>query len=78
MHINYRRGESRVFVFRREHMGSSGWCAYYNAKRDSGRYYKTELNRTLRRHQHTALWMDEEDPEPRRRGILERVRWLRT
>ena len=77
MHINFRRGETRSFVFQREHMGSSGWCQYYNSKRDSGRYYKTELNRTLRRHLRWALQRDWEDPVPVKRNLLDRVRWLR-
>lgn len=54
MHVNYKRGETRRFVWRREQPGQQ--CTHYTwhkGKRESARYIKTVISRAERRR---AVW----------------------
>ena len=58
MHVNYVRGETRRFVFRREHGYSSGFASYYNSKRGSLKPWKRWFNRRHRKQDRAILRND--------------------
>ncbi|CAB4203456.1 hypothetical protein UFOVP1382_72 [uncultured Caudovirales phage] len=68
MHVNYRRGESRVFVFRREH-GALTHDTYTKGKRNSWKPYKVAKNRALRRASRLAVRLGRDLPRKRMRDI---------
>lgn len=63
-HINYKRGETREFVFRREH-GHTTHDSYSKGKRESWKPWKQLYNQIWRARLSQAL-RDVEDPHPRR------------
>jgi hypothetical protein len=68
MHVNYRRGETRAFVFRREH-GKWTHATFLKDKRDSWKPWKQIFNRRDRRHNVIATRLGGEFTPPRRDEI---------
>ena len=67
-HVNYQRGESSRFVFRREH-GNRTHATYYKGKGDSNRYWKQYINRFHRHRNKEVLHHDIEDPFDKQRHV---------
>lgn len=72
-HVNYRRGETVTFVFRREH-GRTTHATCCKGKRQSHKGWKNYLNSRHRAQEKRALryW---EDPFPMDRNVLV-IDWL--
>lgn len=64
-HINHRRGETRWFVFQREH-GKVTHNTICKGKRQSWKHCKKMFNRIWRARLKEALHADPEDPWPAR------------
>ena len=64
MHVNYRRGETKTFCWRKEHF-SFTHRTFIKGKRDSARWYKVNGNRQWRRKCAQALFSNTEDPFPK-------------
>jgi len=66
-HVNHQRGETALFVFRREH-GKLTHKTYHKDKRGSYKRYKRDINQMHRREYmislRLVLWGLKEDPYP--------------
>ena len=75
MHVNYARGETRTFVFRREHGHSSGCCSAFNGKRRSLKGWKKHFNQKHRKQDRQVLKWSPEDPFYKGFRKFEDCRW---
>lgn len=74
-HVNHRRGETRRFVYRREHAKLTHYT-WHKGKSDSWKPWKKEYNRLWRSRQKQALHDNPEDPVPRSHKPL--LLWILT
>jgi len=77
MHVNYRRGETRTFVVRREHKGQTHRVVS-KGKSGSSRSWKHKVNEAYRAQESQLLRKLMADPEYDFMDVeyRERVRWL--